>query len=152
VQERVRAEAIGRVPTADDASRLTYTTMVLKETMRLYPSAPLVGRRAVADDEIAGYLITAGSGVVTVPWITHRHPAFWASPQSFDPSRFTPAAEKARDRYAWHPFGGGPRACIGQRFSMLRARSCRPGWPGWPGWPASSRSSAPRRCRRMRRM
>jgi cytochrome P450 len=93
--------------------------MTLKETMRLYPSAPLIGRRSVADDELSGYLITGGSDVIIAPWITHRHPDFWPSPETFDPSRFTPALEKSRHRYAWHPFGGGPRACIGQHFSML---------------------------------
>ena len=121
VQEQVRAEAdaVGGVPTAEQAGALSYTMMTLKETMRLYPSAPLIGRRSVADDELGDYLITGGSDVIPAPWITHRHPDFWPSPETFDPSRFTPEQEKARHRYAWHPFGGGPRACIGQHFSML---------------------------------
>ena len=123
VQSRVRAEAdaVGGVPTAEQAATLTYTTMVLKEAMRLYPSAPLTGRRCVADDELGGYLIPAGADVVVAPWVTHRHPAFWDDPERFDPERFTPEREKARHRYAWYPFGGGPRACIGQHFSMLES-------------------------------
>jgi cytochrome P450 len=110
VQERVRAEP--------DTG---YPAMVLKEAMRLFPSAPLTGRRSVTDDEISGYHIPAGSDVVVTPWVTHRHPRFWDSPAEFDPERFTPERERARHRYAWYPFGGGPRACIGQHFSMLES-------------------------------
>ena len=89
--------------------------------MRLYPAAPVTGRRAVADDEIGGYRIPAGADVLVSPWVTHRHPQFWDDPERFDPERFTPEREKARHRYAWFPFGGGPRACIGQHFSMLES-------------------------------
>jgi cytochrome P450 len=123
VQEKVRAEVddIGGVPDASQAAGLTYTTMVLKETMRLFPSAPLIGRRSVADDEIGGYVVPGGTDVLLAPWVTHRHPAFWESPERFDPLRFTPEREKARHRYAWFPFGGGPRACIGQHLTMLES-------------------------------
>jgi cytochrome P450 len=124
-QCRVRAEAEsvagGRALTAKDVPTLEYTTMVLKEAMRLYPSAPFVGRRAVEEDQISGYRIPAGAEVVLAPWITHRHPDFWVRPEHFDPDRFTPTRERARHRYAWFPFGGGPRACIGQHFSMLES-------------------------------
>lgn len=122
VQERLRAEvdAVGGVPTAEQAATLTYTTMVLKEAMRLFPSAPMTGRRCVTGDELGGYRIPAGSDVVVVPWVTHRHPAFWTDPDRFDPDRFAPGREP-RHRYAWYPFGGGPRACIGQHFSMLES-------------------------------
>jgi len=125
VQHRVRAEvdtiAGDRALTAQDVPALGYATMVLKEAMRLYPSAPFLGRRAVQDDQIGGYHIPAGADVVLAPWITHRHPAFWEQPERFDPQRFAPEQEKARHRYAWFPFGGGPRACIGQHFSMLES-------------------------------
>jgi cytochrome P450 len=125
VQRKVRAEVdeiVGdRTPTAADALALTYTTMVLKETMRLYPSAPFLGRRAVADDEIRGYRIPAGADVMLSPWVIHRHPEFWPEPARFVPERFTAEAEKSRHRYAWCPFGGGPHACIGQHFSMLES-------------------------------
>ncbi len=125
VQDRVRAEvqAVAGDGTVgpQHAAALAYTTMVMKETMRLYPSAPLLGRQAVEEDEIGGFRIPAGADVVVAPWITHRHPAFWDQPLRFDPERFTPEREKARHRYAWFPFGGGPRACIGQHFSMLES-------------------------------
>lgn len=123
VQDRIRAEAatVDAPPAAEQAMRLTYTTMVLKEAMRLYPSAPAIGRRSVADDEVGGYRIPAGTDVMLMPWVTHRHPQFWDGPERFDPERFAPEREKARHRYAWFPFGGGPRACIGQYFSMLES-------------------------------
>lgn len=123
VQERLRAEAdtLDAVPTAAQVGELTYTAMTIKETMRLYPSAPVIGRRSVADDEIGGHLIKAGSDVLVSPWIVHRHPDHWPDPLRFDPLRFTPEQEKSRHRYAWYPFGGGPRACIGMYFSMLEA-------------------------------
>jgi cytochrome P450 len=125
VQDRVRAEVAAVIGDSDvtprHAAALAYTTMVLKETMRLYPSAPLLGRRAVEEDRIGGFRIPAGADVVVAPWIVHRHPDFWDQPQRFDPQRFTPEREKARHRYAWFPFGGGPRGCIGQHFSMLES-------------------------------
>lgn len=117
VQDRVREEARA----AGTDTTLPYTEMVLKEAMRLYPSAPLVGRLSVAEDEICGYHIPAGTDIITVPWVTHRHPQFWDQPERFDPERFTPEREKTRHRYAWLPFGGGPRSCIGQHFSMLES-------------------------------
>jgi len=123
IQKQVRAEVDGvdGVPSAQTAAGLGYTTMVLKEAMRLYPSAPVTGRRSVADDEINGYLVPGGTEVVVAPWVTHRHPDFWYDPQRFDPERFTPERERERHRYAWFPFGGGPRACIGQHLSMLES-------------------------------
>ncbi len=125
VQRRVREEVTtvvgNRTPAAQDAPALVYTTMVLKEAMRLYPAAPLLGRLAVADDEVSGYRIPAGSNVIVAPWVIHRHPELWDEPERFDPERFTPEREKARHRYAWFPFGGGPRGCIGQHFSMLES-------------------------------
>lgn len=111
----------GRLPTAEDLEALPYLTMVVKETMRLYPAAPLIGRRASADTTIGGYLIPAGSDVSLSPWVTHRHPEYWGQPERFDPLRFTPEREAERPRYAWFPFGGGPRACIGQHLSMLES-------------------------------
>ena len=127
VQDAVRAEVREVVgdgrPTAGATASLTLTTAVLKETMRLYPSAPFVSRLAVADDEVMGHPVPAGTTVVLVPWTIHRHPGFWEDPLTFDPSRFAPEVEAAarRHRYAWMPFGGGPRACIGQHFSFVEA-------------------------------
>jgi cytochrome P450 len=121
VREEVAVVVGDRTPTARDVPALAQTTMALKEAMRLYPSAPLIGRLAVSDDEIGGYRIPAGSNVVVAPWVIHRHPGFWDAPGRFDPERFTPEREKARHRYAWCAFGGGPRGCIGQHFSMLES-------------------------------
>jgi cytochrome P450 len=125
IQQRVRDEVdtvVGdRVPTSADALALPYTTMVLKEAMRLYPPVPSLGRRATEAADLCGYQVPAGSDVVLVPWVIQRHPEFWDEPDRFDPQRFTPEQEKARHRYAWFPFGGGPRACIGQHFSMLES-------------------------------
>ncbi|MFF0558746.1 cytochrome P450 [Streptomyces sp. NPDC004266] len=111
----------GRTPVAADLDALPYVTRVLKETMRLYPAAPAIGRRAVAATVVDGVAVPAGADVVVASWVTHRHPAYWEDPERFDPDRFTPEAEAARPRYAWYPFGGGPRACIGQHFSMLES-------------------------------
>nr|WP_211207240.1 cytochrome P450 [Stackebrandtia nassauensis] len=122
-QARDEIDAVlgGEPPTAADYDRLPYTTMVVKEAMRLYPAAPIVGRLATADTEVDGHLIPAGANVVCSAWVTHRHPRYWDDPEHFDPQRFTPEHEAARPRYAWIPFGGGPRACIGQHFSMLES-------------------------------
>ncbi|MEU9250301.1 cytochrome P450 [Streptomyces sp. NPDC048270] len=124
-QRRAREEiarVLGdRTPEAADLDRLPYLTRVLKETMRLYPAAPVIGRNAVAATEVDGYAIPAGANVILAPWVTHRHPLHWPDPDRFDPERFTPEAEAGRPRYAWFPFGGGPRACIGQHFSMLES-------------------------------
>ncbi|MFJ7905768.1 cytochrome P450 [Kitasatospora sp. NPDC096204] len=120
-REEARTVLAGRAPTAADLDALPYITRVLKEAMRLYPSAALGGRRAVEETVIDGYVIPAGAQVVVAPLVTHRHPDHWEEPERFDPDRFLPEAERARHRYAWFPFGGGPRACIGQHFSMLEA-------------------------------
>lgn len=110
-----------RTPEAADLDRLPYLTQVLKEAMRLYPAAPVIGRQAVAASVVGGHTIPAGADVILAPWVTHRHPRYWPDPDRFDPDRFTPEAEAERPRYAWFPFGGGPRACIGQHFSMLES-------------------------------
>ncbi|KOG44678.1 cytochrome P450 [Streptomyces virginiae] len=124
-QDRAREEVSrvlgGRTPRAADLDRLPYLTQVLKEAMRLYPAAPVIGRKAVAATRIGEHTIPAGADVILAPWVTHRHPAYWPDPDRFDPERFTPEAEAGRPRYAWFPFGGGPRACIGQHFSMLES-------------------------------
>ncbi|MFJ8621573.1 cytochrome P450 [Kitasatospora sp. NPDC093550] len=120
-REEARTVLAGRAPTAADLEALPYLTRVLKEAMRLYPAAALTGRRAVAETVIDGYVIPAGAQVVVAPLVTHRHPDHWVDPERFDPDRFLPEEEKARHRYAWFPFGGGPRACIGQHFSMLES-------------------------------
>lgn len=110
-----------RAPSAVDASALKRTTMAIKEAMRLYPPAYAVGRLAEHEQEIGGYRIPAGSHVLVSQFATHRHPRFWEDAATFDPERFTAEREAERHRYAYFPFGAGPRACIGLHFAMLEA-------------------------------
>ncbi|NJC81877.1 cytochrome P450 [Planosporangium mesophilum] len=104
-----------RVATGDpDLVRAT-----VLEGMRLYPPAHTTERRASVDTEIAGHRIVRGTPVLVSPWVTHRHPGCWPDPERFDPERFL--GEHDRPRYAYFPFGGGPRSCIGEHFAMLEA-------------------------------
>lgn len=127
VQDGVRAEVREVLgdghPTAAATASLPRTTAALKEAMRLYPSAPILGRLCVEEDDLMGHRVPRGTHVVVVPWTIHRHPDLWADPHVFDPSRFTSDGDRPEPshRYAWMPFGGGPRACIGQHFSMVEA-------------------------------
>jgi cytochrome P450 len=111
----------GRTPVMSDLPALAYTRMIVDETLRLYPPAWLFARQAVADDEVMGYHVPAGALVALSPYATHRHPAFWEDPERFDPERFSPARSAARPKYAYMPFGGGPRQCIGNTFALSEA-------------------------------
>jgi cytochrome P450 len=111
----------GRSPTVADFPNLIYSNQVIKESMRLYPSAWSISRRALADDEIGGYAIPAGAIVALSPYTLHRHPAFWPEPEKFDPGRFTPEQEAKRNRYAYVPFGAGARKCIGDQFALMES-------------------------------
>lgn len=123
IARRVEAELEdvlnGRLPTLDDLPQLAYTEQVLKESMRLFPPAWIVARLAVEADVLSGFQIPAGTYTLFSPYITHRHPAFWDNPEGFDPDRFAPELEKERPRFAYFPFGGGPRICIGNHFAMM---------------------------------
>jgi cytochrome P450 len=119
--DEVRQVLDGRPPTPDDLTRLPYLGQVLKEALRLYPPAYATSRRAVDGDTLAGYRVPPGADIAVYPWCTHRHPQHWDDPERFDPDRFAPEREAARHRYAWFPFGGGPRACIGAHLSVLEA-------------------------------
>ena len=111
----------GRTPTVADIPHLKYTTQVLEETMRLYPPAWVITRGAIGPDEIGGYPIPARALISISPYVTHRHPDFWPNPEVFDPERFTPERAADRPRYAYFPFGGGPRQCIGNNFALMEA-------------------------------
>ena len=107
-----------RIPTREDVKALELTRRVASETLRLYPPAPLIGREGHGGDEIAGVPVPAGSGVLMSPWVMHRDPHFWSDPERFDPDRFAPECAAGRPRYAYYPFGGGPRRCIGEAFAL----------------------------------
>jgi cytochrome P450 len=108
-----------RRPTFDDLAKLVYTRMVIDETLRLYPPAVAISRTAIGDDEVCGFRIRSGSTVLTSQWVTHRSPLYWEEPEKFDPQRFAPERSQGRHDYAYYPFGGGPRMCIGDRFSLM---------------------------------
>jgi cytochrome P450 len=108
-----------RRPTFDDLARLVYTRRVIDETLRLYPPAHAISRTTIGDDEVCGFRIRSGSTVLMSQWVTHQSSLYWEEPEKFDPHRFTPERSRARHAYAYYPFGGGPRMCIGDRFSLL---------------------------------
>jgi len=109
----------GRLPTADDLSALPYTRAVLAESMRVFPPAWVLGREPLQDVEIGGYRAPKGSIVLMSPWVTQRDPRWWSDPLRFDPARWTPETEAALPRFAYFPFGGGPRKCIGEGFAWM---------------------------------
>ncbi|GAB3463420.1 cytochrome P450 [Actinophytocola sediminis] len=125
VGQRLRAEArevLGdRLPTYADLARLRYHTMVLHESMRLFPPVWILTRRAIADDVVAGYRIPAGADVLVCPYTLHRHPSYWERPAEFDPDRFDPDKPTDRPRYAYLPFGAGPRFCVGNHLGLMEA-------------------------------
>ena len=100
------------------------TEQVIKEGMRLYPPAWSLSRQIVkgAEVEIGGYQIPYGASIIVSSYVTQRDPRWFPDPERFDPERFTPENEKALPRYAYFPFGGGPRICIGSSFAMMEAK------------------------------
>lgn len=126
VERRVRDEAqrvLGdRDPVLEDMKGLEYTRMVLEEALRLYPPAWVFERQAVVADELGGYRIEPGAIVGLCPYVLHRHPDHWENPEGFDPERFRPERADKRPRYAYLPFGGGPRTCVGNHFAMMEAQ------------------------------
>lgn len=115
-----RALAEAPAGAAEDASAAPDEAVeqVLQEALRLYPPVWLFTRRALADDELGGYHVPAGTDIFICPYLLHRHPAHWERPDAFDPARFAPAAAAGRHRYAYLPFSAGPRLCIGAGFAM----------------------------------
>jgi cytochrome P450 len=111
----------GRAPVFEDLPQMTYTGQVLHEALRLYPPAWMFARQPVEDDEIGGYHIPAGATVMLSPYVTHRLPQFWNAPDEFQPERFATGQDSQRPRYAFFPFGGGPRLCIGNNFALMEA-------------------------------
>jgi enediyne biosynthesis protein E7 len=121
----IHAEAVevlgDRTPDHEDLARLPYTTTVIQETMRLYPPVWGLTRKSVAADVIDGYRVPAGADVMISPYTLHRHPGFWPEPNEFRPERFAASATPVSNRYAYIPFGAGPRVCVGSHLGMMEA-------------------------------
>jgi cytochrome P450 len=125
IERRLHAELAsvlgGRLPTAADVKRLPYTEQVLKEGMRLFPPAWTTGREATESLELSGVHIPKGAQILLSQWVVHKDPRWFPNPEGFDPDRWTPENAKELPRYAYFPFGGGPRVCIGNHFAMMEA-------------------------------
>lgn len=125
VAEQMRAELAAvlgdRPPTAEDLPKLAYTRAVLAETMRLYPPAWTLGREAKVELNLASYTIPAECLVLSSQWLMHRDARWWPDPLRFDPQRWLGERAPSRPKYAYFPFGGGARACIGEAFAWMEA-------------------------------
>nr|WP_042180108.1 cytochrome P450 [Kibdelosporangium sp. MJ126-NF4]CEL14211.1 Cytochrome P450-related protein [Kibdelosporangium sp. MJ126-NF4]CTQ88579.1 Cytochrome P450-related protein [Kibdelosporangium sp. MJ126-NF4] len=125
VWERLHHEAVevlgDRPPCYEDLHRLTYTNMVLQEAVRLYPPVWILTRISRQADDIGGYHVPAGSDVLICPYTLHRHPEYWPQPERFNPERFGRDQVSNRPRYAYIPFGAGPRFCVGNNLGLLEA-------------------------------
>ena len=113
-------EVLGdRLPGAQDVADLPYTRQVFTESMRLFPPAWAVSRRAIEPVTVGGYPLPAGTGVLASQWVTHRDPRFFPDPLAFRPERWTEEFEASLPKFAYYPFGGGPRLCIGMGFARM---------------------------------
>jgi cytochrome P450 len=119
LHEELQRELAGRPPVAADVPRLSYTRAVLAESMRLYPPAWVIGRQATRADRAGDYTIPAGAVVLMSQFLVHRDPRWWKDPEKFNPDRWLDPSDNARPRYAYFPFGGGSRQCIGESFAWL---------------------------------
>ena len=118
LHEQLRAHLGQRAPSADDLPHLPLATAVFQESLRLYPPAPALCRQALQPDEIEGYPVPKNALLMPCQWVTHRHPGYWEEPERFVPDRFLPGRGENRPRFAYFPFGAGPRVCIGNTFAM----------------------------------
>ncbi len=125
VARRVRSEVEqvleGHTPRFEDLGQLPYARMVFDETLRLYPPVWTMSRDAIDDDYVGDIRIPAGITVMLCPYVVHRRPEFWPNPEGFDPERFAASSHAEIQRYAYLPFGGGPRGCLGSRFATIES-------------------------------
>jgi cytochrome P450 len=121
MHEELDSVLAGRLPTLEDLPRLEYTSMILAESMRLYPPAWAMGREALEDVAIGPYRLRKGTMVFFSQYIVQRDPRWFPHPERFWPERFTAEAKSARPKFAYFPFGGGGRQCIGESFAMMEA-------------------------------
>ena len=126
VEARLRRELddvlSGRPPRLEDLPRLEYTRMVRDESMRLYPPVWLTERKSLKEDVLCGYNIPAGKTIAITQYVTHRHPEFWKNPETFDPERFSAERSVGRHDYAFFPFSGGQRQCLGKNLALLETQ------------------------------
>lgn len=111
----------GRAAAAEDVARLPYVRMVIDEALRLYPPVWALSRQAAEDDVVDGFRVPRGEYVTLATYMVHRLPEIWDDPEAFRPERFSPEAQEGRSRYAYFPFGAGPRGCIGNHFALMES-------------------------------
>jgi cytochrome P450 len=119
VHEEVDRVLQGRLPALADVPSLPYIERVATEALRLYPPAWIIGRRALVDYPVGGYVMPARSIVIMSPYVLQRDARYYANPETFDPNRWTPAFRAGLPKFAYFPFGGGPRQCIGESFAWM---------------------------------
>lgn len=120
LHQEVDAATAGQPIEAGKLMQLRYVRQVLDETMRLYPPIPSIFREAAGNDIICGQPVKAGTFVLVMPWLIHRHRKLWTDPDSFDPERFAAGAPPQHHRYAYLPFAAGPRVCVAATFAMTQ--------------------------------
>lgn len=115
----VRSVLGDRLPTVEDLPRLRYTEQVIQESMRLLPAVYTIGREALKEMELGGYRIPKGTTLMMPQWVVHRDPRWWDEPEAFRPERWSSPRVKAMPHFAYFPFGGGPRLCVGNTFALM---------------------------------
>jgi cytochrome P450 len=121
LHEELKTVLDGRPPTVDDLPRLKYTDMVVREALRLYPPTIELGRETIQEVEIGGYRLPSATNVMFTPWVVHRDQRWFDDPDSFQPERWANGLAQGLPRFAYFPFSGGPRLCIGQSFALMEA-------------------------------
>src|SRR5262249_2579254 len=122
LEDEVDAVLRGRPPDYSDLADLAYLRMVIDESMRMYPPAWGFSRQALSDDQLCGFRLPRGWLALIIPYVLHRLPGVWPDPERFDPERFSPMCSANRPKFAYIPFGAGPRQCIGNQFALIETQ------------------------------